>query len=82
MDYPCLEIIMNEQSMITFSNLDFGTTPVATFAQNFRSLGRDGKIATLHKNGFIKNEHITMFRTEKINIILHFSADYGEMFQL
>lgn len=75
MDYPCLEILLNGESVMTFTNLDFKDCGINTFIDCFKRMSRDGKIVCLYSNKFIKRDHIEACRNEHIQIIFH-KTDY------
>lgn len=82
MEYPALEIYVNNQSTITFSNLDFSKCSPEEFCKFFNSQSRDGKIVILYKNNFIKREHIPIIRAGNVYVILHFSEILGQILNL
>jgi hypothetical protein len=82
MDYPCLEILHNGDSIITFTNLVFKDCSIDMFINTLKASTRDEKIIILLKNNFIKPEHITMCRTLDISLIVHKNEYTGELISL
>lgn len=82
MSYPCLELILNGKSVITFPNLNFENCLMSEFIERFKSVSRDGKIYLLYQNGFIKKEHVKMCRSEDLKVIFHKNDYDGEIVSL